>query len=272
MGLHYYNFLARSELIGFVTRKMKLWKSRLQRLLVIWFGIVWLVFSYVFFQALSESILQSQDNKKTILTVDEQRISLEEQTREVTCELLEEKKQLQERILEIDILLYKWGLSYTGELHCEKKQEQVELMLTWKKTVLFWVPKTYASDESEETKYLRRNKIRYKKYSENDYHNLFVNYAYYISSGDMDFVLTLTAENTLRDYQRQSNVYNNWIREQSYWLCMIHRKRHSYIVDNPLFWSDAFRQLDRCLELYKAWTPMYWFNKRRDYFYLFEYL
>lgn len=91
----------------------------------------------------------------------------------------------------------------------------------------------------------------------------YVNYAYKISSWNLDFVATLDAENWRRDMYRRSEVYKNWIREDSYWFCMIHRKRHKKIVDDKRFWSDWKRQLDQCRKLYKWWTKFYGYYNRR---------
>jgi len=92
-----------------------------------------------------------------------------------------------------------------------------------------------------------------------------VTYAYKISGGDMDFLMTLKAENGAFDMYKQSQVKDpNWPngKEDSRWLCQIHRRWYSHIVDNPQFREDYKFQLDRCWELYKWWTKFYWYNNR----------
>ena len=37
----------------------------------------------------------------------------------------------------------------------------------------------------------------------------------------------------------------------------MHRAWHANVVDNPLFWSDRKRQMDRCREKYKGGTIFY---------------
>lgn len=90
----------------------------------------------------------------------------------------------------------------------------------------------------------------------------YVDYAREISWHNLDFIGTLDAENWQWNPHRQSEVVKNWIREDSYWFCMIHRQRHSDVVDNPLFWNDWKRQLDQCWNKYKWWTRFYWYDVR----------
>lgn len=92
-----------------------------------------------------------------------------------------------------------------------------------------------------------------------------INYAYEISDGDMDFVLTLKAENGWFDMYQQSNVYQNGKREDSWGLCQLNRRRHKNVVDNPLFRESRKYQVDVCWEKYKGWTKFYWYKVRMKY-------
>jgi hypothetical protein len=91
----------------------------------------------------------------------------------------------------------------------------------------------------------------------------YVQYAYDISWWDMDFITTLEAENWLWSPTRQSEVINSYgKREDSWGFCQIHRRWHSDIVDDPRFFSDPYRQLDKCLEKYMWGTKFYWYYVR----------
>ena len=72
-----------------------------------------------------------------------------------------------------------------------------------------------------------------------------INYAYKVSGGDMDFILTLKAENWGFNMYQQSNVVKNWIREDSRWLCQLNRKRHKE-VDTKEFWESWEYQVEIC--------------------------
>ena len=91
-----------------------------------------------------------------------------------------------------------------------------------------------------------------------------INYAYKISGGDMDFILTLKAENWGFNMYQQSNVVKNWIREDSRWLCQLNRKRHKE-VDTKEFWESWEYQVDVCWRKYKWWTKFYGYNVRNRY-------
>ena len=92
-----------------------------------------------------------------------------------------------------------------------------------------------------------------------------VNYAWKVSNGDLDFLMTLKAENGWFDMYKQSNCYQNGKREDSYWLCMIHRRWHSDIVDQKIFWESWEYQVEQCWKLYKGWTKFYGYNVREKY-------
>lgn len=70
----------------------------------------------------------------------------------------------------------------------------------------------------------------------------------------MDLVLLTECENGNWNMYQQSTVVKNWKREDSRWLCQVHRPDHEEIVNNPLFRSDYKWQLDRCKELMDGWT------------------
>lgn len=92
-----------------------------------------------------------------------------------------------------------------------------------------------------------------------------INYAYKISGGDMDFILTLKAENWGFNMYQQSNVIDkNWKREESYWLCQMMKKRHPE-VNTKEFRESWEYQVDVCWRKYKWWTKFYGYNVRNRY-------
>lgn len=91
-----------------------------------------------------------------------------------------------------------------------------------------------------------------------------INYAYKISGGDMDFILTLKAENWGFNMYQQSNVVTNWKREESYWLCQMMKKRHPE-VNTKEFRESWEYQVDVCWRKYKWWTKFYGYNVRNRY-------
>jgi len=100
-----------------------------------------------------------------------------------------------------------------------------------------------------------------------------VNYAYKVSWWDMEFIQTLKAENWAFDIHLQSRVPDpRWPngREDSRWLCQLHRTRHSDVVDSKEFWESWKYQVDICWQKYKWWTKFYGRNvayKYKDQFY-----
>ena len=105
------------------------------------------------------------------------------------------------------------------------------------------------------------SKITHLWYKEDDYRQEYIRYARAISSWDIDFILTLEAENWQRKPDRQS--MNK--KEDSRWFCQLSRIWHKNIVDDPRFLSDPKRQLEQCLSKYRAGTRMYWFDIRWNY-------
>ena len=95
-------------------------------------------------------------------------------------------------------------------------------------------------------------KITHKWFASDSPVQLFVQYAYEIWG--MDLVLLIECENGNWNMYQQSTVVKDWKREDSRWLCQVHRPDHEEIVNNPLFRSDYKWQLDRCKELMDWWT------------------
>jgi len=112
------------------------------------------------------------------------------------------------------------------------------------------------------------------------YHNGFkwwlandiIQYACDISNSDIDFILTMNAENWSRDYKKQSNVIQkNWKREPSFWMCQVHYMYHKKTIYENLpfnrimeskYLTDWKYQIDTCYRLYKQWVAMYGYNHR----------
>jgi hypothetical protein len=93
-------------------------------------------------------------------------------------------------------------------------------------------------------------------------------YAYKVSNWDMDFLMTLKAENWWFDMYKQSNVPDkNWPngREDSRWICQIHRRRFKHIVDTKEFRESRQFQVEQCWSLYKGWTRFYGRDVRKRF-------
>ena len=104
-------------------------------------------------------------------------------------------------------------------------------------------------------------KLLVKWFPEDSQATKIVNYAYSISSWDMDFIYTIWAENWSFDmYKRSHKKGKNWYYD--YWLCQINQWRHKEIVNNKEFWESYRYQIDKCFELYKWWTKFYGYNVR----------
>lgn len=109
----------------------------------------------------------------------------------------------------------------------------------------------------------------YEKIWASEEMNSLVEYAYIISNGDKDFIHTIEAE-SWRHTNRQSNVYKDWKRETSFWLCQRNTRRRSHIVNDPMFVSWE-RQLLKCYEQRQQWVSdgvihrqLYWYNRRNE--------
>jgi len=87
--------------------------------------------------------------------------------------------------------------------------------------------------------------------------NEYVIYASHISNGDLKFLATLEAENSLWSPDRQSNVVKKGKREESYGFCQINKKYHPEIIGDERFFTDPFWQLDTCWKMYKGGVKFY---------------
>lgn len=94
-----------------------------------------------------------------------------------------------------------------------------------------------------------------------------VDYAYLISNGNKDFILTLEAENGLWTTNRSSiAVGSNGYRDVG--LCQLNRQWHVAFIDSPEF-SDFRKQLSYCYEVFRKGmesgrirTTFYGYNNR----------
>ena len=77
--------------------------------------------------------------------------------------------------------------------------------------------------------------------------NNLINYAY-AKGKSLDFVRTIDAENQTREHKLQSNVKNDWKREESFWLCQLWRERHHKFIKSELF-EDPYNQVDYCRDV-----------------------
>jgi hypothetical protein len=73
----------------------------------------------------------------------------------------------------------------------------------------------------------------------------------------MDLVKLIECENGAWNSFRQSTVIRNWVREQSYWLCQIHKKYHPNIINDSRFREDWKVQIEYCKELIDGGTKFY---------------
>ena len=79
----------------------------------------------------------------------------------------------------------------------------------------------------------------------------FICYAWKISNGNRNFILTMKAENGNVDPLTRSLYINKaGHREPSYGFCQIHARFHPEKVNDPRFFTDPFWQLDQCWSLY----------------------
>ena len=131
--------------------------------------------------------------------------------------------------------------------------------------------------------------MKKKEYSDDDIRNQYVDYAYLL--GGEDLVYLIECENAIWTLDRQSSVVKNWHREESYWVCQIHRPDHKDIVWNPnpfkcnekdkkkncdeqykewevghnqwiKFSTDYKYQIEQCNNLMKWWTPFFWRDRK----------
>lgn len=97
-------------------------------------------------------------------------------------------------------------------------------------------------------------KIKHSLWKKNDGRNKYVQYAYNVWW--INFVALLEAENWRWAINTRSYVvWINWYYD--YGFCQINKWRHKNIVNDPRFFTDWKRQIDKCYELYKWWTTFY---------------
>ena len=92
--------------------------------------------------------------------------------------------------------------------------------------------------------------------------NEILSYAYEISGNDKRFVKMLVAENGTVDPRRQSDQYQNRIRESSFGICQIHCKSHSEVCGSSTkpTWEGFYDwkwQVNKCYEMYVGGTTFY---------------
>lgn len=97
--------------------------------------------------------------------------------------------------------------------------------------------------------------ITHKWFSEKNIVQSYVKYAYKIWW--LDFVLMLECENWTWKIDKKSEVKG----ENSQGFCQMNYKYYSRFIDDWRFGFDPFRQLDKCLELWKWWTKFYWYYR-----------
>lgn len=127
-----------------------------------------------------------------------------------------------------------------------------------------WIEK---ADKRRDKPLLRTwdKKVLVKWFPEDSMATNIATYAYQVSNWDMDFLMTLKAENGWFDMYKQSNVPDKyWAngREDSRWICQLHRRRHKAIVDDPRFFTDYRFQVEKCWEKYSWWTRFYGYDVR----------
>lgn len=128
-------------------------------------------------------------------------------------------------------------------------------------------------ESKEEPKGWTKPILRVKGFPKDSDATHIINYAYEISSWNMEFVRTLKAENWAFDIYLQSYVPDpRWPngREDSWGLCQLHRSRHSDIVDQKIFRESRAYQVEICREKYRTWTKFYGRNvqyRYKDLFY-----
>lgn len=93
--------------------------------------------------------------------------------------------------------------------------------------------------------------------------NDLVDYAWQISSWNMDFILTVEGESEFKP----DAVSPNWLEK---WLCQRHKSRFNDVQTNPSF-TDKFRQVERCWSDYqkrvaedRITTMLYAYNIRHS--------
>lgn len=103
----------------------------------------------------------------------------------------------------------------------------------------------------------KRGTMIVHKWLKSDRHKPIIQHAYDIWW--LDFVKMLECENWGRDI----NLKTKHSTETSYGFCQMNTQRHSDIIFDKRF-MDWERQINKCFELWKWWTPFYWPNRNTE--------
>jgi len=85
----------------------------------------------------------------------------------------------------------------------------------------------------------------------------FINIAYQISDGDLDFMAMIEGESWRDPYIQSSCITEKGTRETSYWLCQMNSIWHSEVIDDPRFYEEIDRQIEQCYKKRKGGTKFY---------------
>jgi len=88
---------------------------------------------------------------------------------------------------------------------------------------------------------------------------MYMNYGFALSKGNINFPYKMKAENGTLDPTRQSDCVDKktGVREPSYGFCQMHMKWQSDKILDPRFKTDWMWQMQECYKLWKGGTPMY---------------
>ena len=102
----------------------------------------------------------------------------------------------------------------------------------------------------------------------NDYQRHWMQIAWKISNHDKHFMYMLKGENGLLNHDRQSMVYSNGVREDSWGFCQIFRRYHPDTVNDTRFFSVPEWQLEQCYNKWKSGTVFYAYERfKKDWKY-----
>lgn len=98
-----------------------------------------------------------------------------------------------------------------------------------------------------------------------------VQYAYNISKGNMDFILTIEAES-------RWDINAVWDKWSSFWLCQIHKRWNKELQNKYRSLKTDKEKIQLCYDQYQWWvkrwiikTQLYWYNYRKARAYLFTF-
>lgn len=98
-----------------------------------------------------------------------------------------------------------------------------------------------------------------------------VQYAYNLSKGNMDFILTIEAES-------RWDVNAIWDKWMSFWLCQIHKRWNKTLQLQYRSLKTDEEKINLCYDQYMWWvkrwvikTRLYWYNYRKARAYLFTF-